>query len=119
MSAALAGSIAAFRTLPVRPSRGGIVGGASIHPWPPSRSGVLRGLRRARVPGQTGAMGRIVDLFADVAASSEDGPEGLVLPAEDWERLRAEWRDEDLEDILALVRDSVYQTELVDAADSL
>src|SRR5262245_58186784 len=64
-------------------------------------------------------MGRIVDLFADVAASSEEGPDGLVLPTEDRERLRADWSEEDVEDILALVRDSLYQTELIDAADSL
>jgi hypothetical protein len=64
-------------------------------------------------------VGRILDLFADVAASSEEGPDGLYVPTEDWERLRAEWRDEDVEDILALVRDSLYQTELVDATDSL
>jgi hypothetical protein len=64
-------------------------------------------------------MGRIVDLFAEVAAASEEGPDGLALPQDERERLRSEWSEEDLVDMLALVKDSFYQTELVDAADSL
>ncbi len=64
-------------------------------------------------------MGRIVDLCGEVAAAADDGPEGPVLPAEVWERLRAEWSDEDIEDALAFVKDSLLQAELVEAADSL
>ncbi len=64
-------------------------------------------------------MGRIADLFGEVAAAADEGPEGLVLPPEDHERLRAEWSDEDLEDALTLVRESFLQGELVEAADSL
>jgi hypothetical protein len=64
-------------------------------------------------------MGRIVDLCGEVAAEAEEGPEGLVLPAEAWDRLRADWSDEDIEDALGFVRDSVLQSELVEAADSL
>jgi hypothetical protein len=64
-------------------------------------------------------MGRIVDLCGEVAAEAEEGPEGLVLPLEAWDRLRAEWRDEDIDDALALVRDSLMLTELVESADSL
>jgi hypothetical protein len=65
-------------------------------------------------------MGRIVDLLGEVAAAAEEGPEGLVLPVEDWDRLRdGDWRDEDVEDALSLVRDSLLQGELLDAADSL
>ncbi len=64
-------------------------------------------------------MGRIVDLFAEVAAAVEEGPGGLVLPPGDWERLGAGWEEADIEDILALVRDSLLQGELVDSADSL
>jgi hypothetical protein len=65
-------------------------------------------------------MGRIVDLLGEVAAAAEEGPEGLVLVAEDRERFASgEWRDEDLDDALALVNDSLLQGELVDAADSL
>ena len=64
-------------------------------------------------------MGRIVDLCGEVAAEAEEGPEGLVLPNEAWERLRADWPDEDIEDALALVQDSLMQSELVESADSL
>ena len=64
-------------------------------------------------------MGRIVDLCGEVAAAADEGPEGPVLPAEAWERLRAEWSDEDIEDALAFVKDSLLQSELVEAADSL
>jgi uncharacterized protein with von Willebrand factor type A (vWA) domain len=64
-------------------------------------------------------MGRIVELCSEVAAEAEEGPEGLVLPPEAWERLRAEWEDQDIEDALALVQDSLMQSELVESADSL
>ena len=64
-------------------------------------------------------MGRIVDLCGEVAAAADEGPEGLVLSAEAWDRLRAEYSDEDIEDALAFVKDSLLQSELVEAADSL
>ncbi len=64
-------------------------------------------------------MGRIADLFGEVAAAAEDGPEGLVLEPGDWERLRSEWSDQDVEDALVLVRENLLQGELVEAADSL
>jgi hypothetical protein len=64
-------------------------------------------------------MGRIVDLCSEIAAEAEEGREGLVLSAEAWDRLRADWSDEDIEDALALVHDSLLQRDLVDAADSL
>jgi hypothetical protein len=64
-------------------------------------------------------MGRIVDLCGEIAAAAEEGPEGLVLPRDAWDRLRAEWSDEDIEDALGLVRDSLLQGELVESADSL
>jgi hypothetical protein len=64
-------------------------------------------------------MGRIVELCGEVASEAEEGPEGLVLPTEAWERLRADWQDEDIEDALALVQDSLMQSELVESADSL
>jgi uncharacterized protein with von Willebrand factor type A (vWA) domain len=64
-------------------------------------------------------MGRIADLCGEVAAAADEGPDGLVLPAEAWDRLRVEWSDEDIEDALAFVRDSLLQSELVEAADSL
>jgi uncharacterized protein with von Willebrand factor type A (vWA) domain len=64
-------------------------------------------------------MGRIVELCGEVAAEAEEGPEGLVLPTEAWERLRGDWQDQDIEDALALVQDSLMQSELVESADSL
>jgi uncharacterized protein with von Willebrand factor type A (vWA) domain len=64
-------------------------------------------------------MGRIVELCGEVAAEAEEGPEGLVLPPEAWERLRGDWQDQDIEDALALVQDSLMQSELVESADSL
>ncbi len=64
-------------------------------------------------------MGRIVDLCGEIAAEAEEGPEGLVLPRDAWNRLRADWEEEDIEDALQLVRDSLLQSELVEAADSL
>jgi len=60
-----------------------------------------------------------VDLCGEVAAAADEGPDGLALSAEAWDRLRAEYSDEDIEDALAFVKDSLLQSELVDAADSL
>ena len=64
-------------------------------------------------------MGRIVDLCGEIAAAAEEGPEGLVLAPDMWDRLRDEWNDEDIEDALGLVRDSQMLAELVESADSL
>jgi hypothetical protein len=64
-------------------------------------------------------MGRIVDLCGEVAAAAEEGRDGLILPPDVWERLRADWDDEDIEDALGLVHDSLLQAELVESADTL
>jgi len=64
-------------------------------------------------------MGRILDLCGEVAVEAEEGPEGLQLPPEAWARFRDQWSDEDIEDALSFVRDSLLQGELVAAADSL
>jgi hypothetical protein len=64
-------------------------------------------------------MGRIVDLCSEIAEAAEEGPDGLVLPPDAWERLRTDWTDEDIEDALSLVHESLLQSELVDSADSL
>src|SRR5688572_32496079 len=64
-------------------------------------------------------MGRIVDLCGEIAAAAEEGPDGLILPPDVWERLRADWDDEDIEDAMGLVHDSLLQAELVESADSL
>jgi hypothetical protein len=64
-------------------------------------------------------MGRIVDLCAEIAANADEGEEGLVLPVEVRAKLRADWPDEDIDDALSFVHDSLLQSELVEAADSL
>jgi hypothetical protein len=64
-------------------------------------------------------MGRIVDLCGEIAAAAEEGPDGLIVPPDVWERLRADWDDEDIEDALGLVHDSLLQAELVESADTL
>jgi hypothetical protein len=64
-------------------------------------------------------MGRIVDLCGEVAAAADEGPEGLILPPDAWDKLRDDWSDEDIEDALGFVKDSLLQSELVEAADSL
>ena len=64
-------------------------------------------------------MGKIADLLAEVATAIEEGPGNLVLPAEDRERLRRDWSEDDIDDAVALVRDNLLQVELMDSADSL
>jgi hypothetical protein len=64
-------------------------------------------------------MGRIVDLCSEIAESAEEGPVGLVLPPDVWDRLRAEWSEEDIDDALGLVGESLLQSDLVESADSL
>jgi hypothetical protein len=64
-------------------------------------------------------MGRIVDLCGEVAAAADEGGEGLVLSPEAWDRLREDWKDDEIEDALSFVRDSLLHGELVEAADSL
>ena len=64
-------------------------------------------------------MGRIADLCGEIAAAAEEGPEGWDLAPDMWDRLREEWTDDDIEDALGLVRDSLMLAELVESADSL
>lgn len=64
-------------------------------------------------------MGRILDLCGDIAAAAEEGPEGLILSVDAWDRLRQDWTDEDIEDGLGLVNHSLMQAELVESADNL
>jgi len=64
-------------------------------------------------------MGRIVDLCGEIAAAAEDGPDGIVLPTEDYERLSGEFTEDEIEDGLSLVNESLMQSELVESADSL
>jgi hypothetical protein len=64
-------------------------------------------------------MGRIVDLFSEVASEADVSSEGMALPTEVYERLRQEWEDDDIEDALTLVHDKLLEGELVECADSL
>lgn len=65
-------------------------------------------------------MGRFADLCGTIAAESDERPDGLYLPPEAWSRLRGEqWTNADIEDALGIVRDSLLQGELIEAADSL
>jgi hypothetical protein len=64
-------------------------------------------------------MGRFADLCGEVAASLEEDADGLKLPPEAWDRFRSDWQEEDIEDAMGLVQESLMQDELVDAADSL
>jgi hypothetical protein len=42
-----------------------------------------------------------------------------VLPPDSWAKLRGDWPEEDIEDAMSFVHDSLLQGELVEAADSL
>ena len=64
-------------------------------------------------------MGRIADLCGEIAEIAEEGPEGLILSPDGWDRLREEWNDDEIQDGLDLVRDSLLLGELVEASDSL
>jgi hypothetical protein len=64
-------------------------------------------------------MGRIVDLFAEVAAEADVGAGGIALPPDVYERLRVDWEEEDIEDALKLVHETLLQGELVESTDSL
>ncbi len=64
-------------------------------------------------------MGRILDLCAEIAAEAEEGEDGLVISPDAWDRFRQDWNDEEIEDAMALVKDSLLQGELAEAADNL
>jgi hypothetical protein len=64
-------------------------------------------------------MGRISELLSEIAESAEEGGEGLVLSPDVWDRLRDDWTDEEIEDALSVVQDSLLQGALVESADSL
>lgn len=62
-------------------------------------------------------MGRIADLFGEITIAADEGPEGLQLPPDAWERLRADWSDEEIEEAVGFVHASLVRDELVEAAD--
>lgn len=64
-------------------------------------------------------MGRIANLLGAVAASAEEGAEGLDLPIGDRAVLLDDWAEDDIEDALGLVRDSLLLGELVESAGAV
>jgi len=64
-------------------------------------------------------MGRIADLCSEIAENAEEGPEGLTLSPDLWDLLRDDWEDEDIEDALNVVRETLLNGALVESADSL
>ena len=64
-------------------------------------------------------MGRIAELCGEIAAVADEGPEGLALPLDAWDRLRQHWSDDDIEDALGLVKDSLLQSELAESEDNV
>ncbi|HRB12978.1 MAG TPA: hypothetical protein PKU70_08195 [Vicinamibacteria bacterium] len=64
-------------------------------------------------------MGRIVELITDVAASADEEGANLTLPMGDFDRLRDDWGDDDIEDALALAQTAFHHEAVNEAADSL
>ena len=64
-------------------------------------------------------MGRIVELITDVAASADEAGTNLSLPPADFDRLRDDWGDDEIEDALALAQTAFHHEAVNEAADSL
>jgi antitoxin component HigA of HigAB toxin-antitoxin module len=64
-------------------------------------------------------MGRIVELITDVAASADEEGAKLTLPMVDFDRLRDDWGDDEIEDALALAQTAFHHEAVNEAADSL
>ena len=64
-------------------------------------------------------MGRIVELITDVAASADEAGVNLSLPPVDFDRLRDDWGDDEIEDALALAQTAFHHEAVNEAADSL
>lgn len=64
-------------------------------------------------------MGRIVELITDVAASADEEGVNLTLPMVDFDRLRDDWGDDEIEDALALAQTAFHHEAVNEAADSL
>ena len=64
-------------------------------------------------------MGRIVELITDVAASADEQGPNLTLPNVDFDRLRDDWGDDEIEDALALAQTAFHHEAVNEAADSL
>jgi hypothetical protein len=64
-------------------------------------------------------MGRLVELITDVAASADEEGTKLSLSASDFDRLRDDWGDDEIEDALALAQTAFHNEAVNEAADSL
>jgi hypothetical protein len=64
-------------------------------------------------------MGRLVELITDVAASADEEGTKLSLAASDFDRLRDDWGDDEIEDALALAQTAFHNEAVNEAADSL
>jgi len=64
-------------------------------------------------------MGRLVELITDVAASADEEGATLTLSNADFDRLRDDWGDDEIEDALALAQTAFHHEAVNEAADSL
>lgn len=64
-------------------------------------------------------MGRLIELITDVAASADEAGTSLVLSNADFDRLRDDWGDDEIEDALALAQTAFHHEAVNEAADSL
>ena len=64
-------------------------------------------------------MGRLVELITDVAGAADEAGTGLTLSTADFDRLRDDWGDDEIEDALALAQTAFHHEAVNEAADSL
>lgn len=64
-------------------------------------------------------MGRLIELITNVAASADEQGTSLALSAGDFDRLRDDWGDDEIEDALALAQTAFHHEAVNEAADSL
>ncbi|MEO8359125.1 MAG: hypothetical protein ABI672_03765 [Vicinamibacteria bacterium] len=64
-------------------------------------------------------MGRLIELITDIAASADEHGTALKLPTTEFDRLRDDWGDDEIEDALALAQTAFHHEAVNEAADSL
>ncbi|MEO5762254.1 MAG: hypothetical protein ABIR28_08075, partial [Vicinamibacteria bacterium] len=64
-------------------------------------------------------MGRLIELITDIAASADEQGAALKLPTTEFDRLRDDWGDDEIEDALALAQTAFHHEAVNEAADSL
>ncbi len=64
-------------------------------------------------------MGRLIELITDVAAAADEAGANLTLGNADFDRLRDDWGDDEIEDALALAQTAFHHEAVNEAADSL